>query len=116
MYFIVEFSHPWARLTCLQGQHRHPQDTRELCLQADLSEESLTTAIDFLLSESTLKWKRETLACDFVFHCSFIMCAGTDSVSETLKENFCLTQQPLDLGTFFAFFFWRLFVKSGDCQ
>jgi len=31
------------------------------------------------------------------------MRAGTGSVSETVEENFCLTQQPLDSEAFFVF-------------
>lgn len=100
MHSAVGFSCPQARLTCSQGQHRHPQGIRELCSWADLSDVNLTATIDFLLSKSTLEWKREALACDFVLHCSFIMREGTVSVSETLEENFCLTQQPQDCETF----------------
>lgn len=53
------------------------------------------------------------MACDFVLQCSFIMRAGTGSVSETVEENFCLTQQPLDSETFFVFLFWRLLSNLG---
>jgi len=57
---------------------------------------NLTDTVDFLLSESTLEWKKEVLACGFILHWSFIMSEGSVSLSKTLEENFCLNQQPQD--------------------